>query len=340
MWIDYPISSSFALTLWSVNRMSWGFGLRSYHNPFIVPRPVVIYDYSQPLVVTGTVATTRVDERPEAPPPEVSRDFDHAVAAFQNRNYSTALRYIDAVIVKIPQDPVAHEFRALILYALGRYDEAAEAIHAVLAVGPGWDWKTMAGVYSDVAVYTQHLRNLEGYVREHPDSAPERFLLAYHYMTCGHEESAARQLKQVLRLAPGERVATDMLIMIEGPDAVRELEGTAPLPAPPPALVDPPDIEAAQVTGEWNATDEEEGTAFRLRLNEDGTFHWTAVREGFTRTVRGVWALEENVLALEPDSGGVMLAELSDVQAQGFTFRMAGAPEEEPGLKFTMKDQQ
>lgn len=339
MWFNYPVSSGFALTVWSINRMSWGFGLRNYYNPYVVSRPVVIYDYSQPLVVTGTVATTQPADRTDGPPPEVSRDFDNAVAAFQDQNYSTALRYIDAVIVKMPHDAVAHEFRSLTLYAQGRYDEAAEAIHAVLAVGPGWDWTTMANVYANVEVYTQHLRNLERYVREDPDSSGARFLLAYHYMTCGHEESAARQLKQVLRLTPGERVATDMLTMIVGPEAVRALEEAAPLPAPPPARVDVPEIESAQMTGEWNATDQDE-TTFQMVLNENGTFRWTATREGHSRTVRGVWALEENVLAMEPDSGGVMLAELSDVDDQGFQFRPVGAPQEDPGLKFTSKDHQ
>ena len=63
----------------------------------------------------------------------------------------------------MPNDTVLHEFRGLVLFALGRYKEAAAADYAVLSAGPGWDWTTLSGLYPNVEVYTEQLRALEQY---------------------------------------------------------------------------------------------------------------------------------------------------------------------------------
>ena len=72
---------------------------------------------------------------------------------------------------------------ALALFALGNYAEAASTIHSVLAIGPGWDWTTMSGLYPGPDPYTAQLRALERYVELNPRKADGQFLLAYHYMT-------------------------------------------------------------------------------------------------------------------------------------------------------------
>ena len=66
------------------------------------------------------------------------------------------------------------------LFALQRYSEAAAAIHAVLAVGPGWDAKTLTGLYPDMDTYTAHLRALEEYRNKNLKAADVRFLVGYH----------------------------------------------------------------------------------------------------------------------------------------------------------------
>ena len=42
----------------------------------------------------------------------------------------------------MPNDASLHEFRALVLFALGQYEQAAATLYAVLSNGPGWDWTT------------------------------------------------------------------------------------------------------------------------------------------------------------------------------------------------------
>lgn len=343
VWYNYPLWANFGVTPWGINRMGWGFGYWDYMNPYYgVGQPVVIYDYRQPLVVHEQPYyivddSQRLAEAPaEELPPGVTEDavvaFDTALEAFKNGDVDTALERINFVIQETPQDSVAHEFRSLVLFALGQYDAAAEAIYAVLAVSPGWDWSTLVGLYPNVDAYTQQLRALEQYTRDHPQSSPARFLLAYHYMTCGHEEAAVRQLKRVLEITPNQKVATDLLVMFEGPEAIQEIEGAAPTIVPPEAGVDVPEVKPEQVVGNWNAISE--NTSFRMVLNEDGTFRWTYTRGEQSEEIQGVWEIEGNVLALEPTTGGVMLAELGSIEKGRFTFRMTGAPPSDPGLNF------
>src|SRR5262249_21185560 len=158
--------------------------------PVVVEQPVV-YDYAQPIDATA------------APPEESVTNqsmgtFDQARDAFRQGDYTRALDLTDQAIRQLPNDPTLHEFRALVLFALKRYDEAAAAIYAVLSVGPGWDWTTLIGLYDNPETYTQQLRALEDYVGRNPQSPAARFVLAYHYLTDGHPDAALGQLKEVV----------------------------------------------------------------------------------------------------------------------------------------------
>ena len=53
--------------------------------------------------------------------------------------------------------------------------------------------------------------------------------------------------------------------------------------------------------------------------------------------VKGAYALDGNVLALEPDAGGIMLAEITEPKGGSFVFRTVGAPKSDPGLTFKAK---
>jgi len=119
---------------------SWIFnsGYASYSNPYYVQSSVnstTVYDYSQPLDVPP------VDEDGNVPEDAVSdpamEKFDQARAAFKQQNYDQALSLVDEALKDMPNDAVLHEFRGLILFAVGRYSEAAAAIYAVLSVGAG-----------------------------------------------------------------------------------------------------------------------------------------------------------------------------------------------------------
>ncbi len=230
MWEEHPAAAAFGLTWWGANTMSYLFGTSAYANPYYVEstsgRGI---DYSQPQLVVEQTVT----DGPNSEPPEVSEKgllaFDQARAAFLAGNYDEARRHTDEALKTMPHDAVVHEFRALTLFALKRYSESATALHSVLAVGPGWDWTTMAQLYASVEIYSQQLRALEEWTKTHPNTPDGHFVLAYHYLTCGHREVATDQLKLVVKALPDDPVSARLLNQLTGEEPATN--GTAGLVA-------------------------------------------------------------------------------------------------------------
>ena len=166
--------------------------------------------------------------------------------AFMQGDYKTALAQVDQAIALVPNDTVLHEFRGLVLFALGRYKEAAAADYAVLSAGPGWDWTTLSGLYPNVDVYTQQLRTLEHYAKAHPAAAEARFLLAEHYLTCGYTDAAAAQFKEVVRLNPKDQLSSQLLRSIHDAGSGRRSARQSRQPAAPAR---PADARASRATG-------------------------------------------------------------------------------------------
>jgi hypothetical protein len=75
-----------------------------------------------------------------------------------------------------------------------------------------------------------------------------------------------------------------------------------------------------------------------MSLTKDGNFTWSFARGKRKDEVKGVYALEGNVLAMEPETGGTMLAELKVGQESNLHFRMVGADKADPGLDFSRAD--
>src|SRR5437764_6334242 len=142
--------------------MGYQFGYSDYVNPYYTESMPVYY--TEPVVTLPIAAAQEPAAQAAAPalPPGVSADgiakFDQARAAFYEGRYPDALKLTDEAVKLMPHDAVLHEFRALVLFALQRYAESAAAIHAVLDVGPGWDWETMSSLYPNIEVYTKQLR--------------------------------------------------------------------------------------------------------------------------------------------------------------------------------------
>jgi thioredoxin-like negative regulator of GroEL len=153
--------------------------------------------------------------------------FDEAREFFKNSDYEVALQLADQAIELLPSDATLHEFRALCLFALKDYQQAAATVYAVLAAGPGWNWETLASLYRSTTTHTQQLRALEAYVRENPDDAAATFLLAYQYMTMGHLETAVTMWERVSRLLPEDQLTAQLLEAFR-PDVSAPAE-----PAPP-----------------------------------------------------------------------------------------------------------
>ncbi len=188
-----------------------------YRNPYYVavPTAVPVYDYSQPLPVApapipATAVATPTPIQLTAPD-DVRQTVETARTAFRAGDYARALSLTDAGVAHLPTDAVLHEFRALCLFAMHNYRDAAAALYAVLAAGPGWDWETMKSFYPDVATYTAQLRSLEAYQRANPMTPEANFLLGYHYLCLGYPQDAAKQFEAVVKLRPDDQLAGQLL---------------------------------------------------------------------------------------------------------------------------------
>lgn len=313
---------------WGLGSLIYGSGYLGYSNPYYLGVGPTIYNYAQPIPVSYTVSTVDANDANTAD--EVMSD---AVVAFQRNDYDAALDITNRGITAYPDDAVLHEFRALVLFAKQDYQQAAATIHSVLAVGPGWDWTTLSSLYTDVAIYTEQLRALESITKANPQDAPSRFLLAYHYLSCGHSDAAARQLQQVVQRMPNDRVAADVLKMLS-PEPTRPETAVAPQPLGESERSSTPPVNPAALVGVWKAT-RPDGSQFDLTLTNDGKFSWSfAPQNQKAQGFDGTYTVEGNVLALEREDGGSLIAEVTPGDGRNFNFKLLGAPEDDPGLNF------
>jgi tetratricopeptide (TPR) repeat protein len=335
LWNEHPLAAGLGLTWWGVNRLSSWYGFPWYYNPYYtVPAEPTVINYSEPLVLPYQEAASYYSASAPAStsggtaalPPDVNQEaldkFDQARTAFSQGQYDQALKLTDEALAKMPKDAAIHEFRSLVLFALKRYPESAAAIHAVLAVGPGWDWTTLSSLYPSVDTYTAQLRALEAYCTEKPTAADGRFLLAYHYITMGHPNEATKQLQRAIEYQPKDAVAANLLQTISPTKAASDQ-------APAQAKT----IPAEQVQGSWTASGPG-NSQFMLTLAKDGAFTWGYNRGNSKQQVKGVYGLEQSTLAMEPDSDGILLADLVMKDVNTMHFQVVGAPKGDPGLEF------
>jgi tetratricopeptide (TPR) repeat protein len=324
------------LTNWAAGSLSYDTGYYSYANPYYVPTSTSVVEYPVAVDYSQPIVTTTVLPDPAAPTVVAAvSDSDQARDAFYRGNYAQALASVDAALSKTPSDAVLHELRALCLFAMQKYKDAAVTLYAVLSVTPGWDWTTMSGLYPDVDTYTKQLRALEDYVRQNPDSADARFDLAYHYLTQGHREEAAKQLADVVRLSPNDQVSRQLLSLVAPAEsgAPSKTPHNATPAAAPTAEAEPKRTAPTNMIGSWKAPATGGGTV-ELTLAEDGRFTWKLARRDKSQTFDGQYELTGTALVLDYSNGGTMVGRLKSEGADRFTFKMVGGPSNDAGLAF------
>ncbi len=334
MWNNYPVATAFGLTAWGVNRIAYGWGYWGYTNPYATSSTT--YNYSQPIVVYEDSGSQTAAADPATTPPVPPSDdtvagraaLDDARRAFHDGDSVKALALLDTAVKAMPNDTAVHEFRGLVLFSLKKYSESAAATYAVLSAGPGWDWTTMVGLYSSVDVYTEQLRALEAFAKANPKSPDAHFLLGYQYLTTGYAETASKQFMLAQSELPNDKLLKQLVSMTT-PPAKSETTETPPEPAEVPAERV---LKSEQLVGTWKASSQ--GAEFQLDIAKDGSFVWTYSRGKDKQTMKGVFAVDQNNLALEPESGGTMLAEIDFANPSQFHFKMIGDDAKDPGLEF------
>jgi tetratricopeptide (TPR) repeat protein len=309
----------------------WAWGYYPYYNPYYTS-PVVFgdttIDYSQPLVMAApAVAASDAQAAPadgaQSPADRATALLDAARDAFTQSNYTQALTQCEQAIALQPNDLVAHEFRGVTLFALGRYKEAAGPIYAVLSVGPGWDWTTLSSLYPDVNVYTEQLRALEHYVTANPNATDARFVLAYQYMTCGYGDAAAQQLKAVVQQNPKDQLSAQLLSALT---TTKPVEQAAPsTPAKP--------VEASALAGDWKAT-RADGATITLNLTKDSKYTWAFEAKDKPQQFGGDYAVADNLLILKKGGSPVMIGQVTMLGDDRFNFKLPGDNPNDLGLTF------
>jgi tetratricopeptide (TPR) repeat protein len=354
---------------WSLGTYNtWGLGsfasttlYSNYVNPYntIVvaaqpaqPATTVVYDYSQPINVAATPPEPSVAESTE-------QVFSAARDSFKAGDYSRALDLADQVLKQTPNAPVVHEFRALCLFALKRYDEAASVAYAVLSAGPGWNWSTMIGLYPDVDPYTNQLRALEAAAKTDPSSSSLQFLLAYHYLVQGHEDVAASQFEKVAKLQPNDQLSASFVKALKkaaepAPTALASTAtgpttGSSPSPpgeaptANPPVDSDQswqasepeqPPPPPADLQGSWKAQPAPDVT-ISLNIEEGGSFRWEVDDHGKKQTIEGQAGFQDGNLALLQSDGPPLVGKVTQKGVNSFTFAPPGTGDQSKGLTFT-----
>jgi tetratricopeptide (TPR) repeat protein len=253
--------------------------------------------------------------------------FDAARASFMQGDYPAALSQVNRAIALVPNDPSLHEFRGLVLFATKQYKDSAAAIYAVLSAGPGWDWTTLGSLYPNVDTYTAQLRALEAYRTSNPNSAEARFLLAYHYLTCGETDQAAAELKEVVRLNPKDQLSAQLLAgLVAAPT-----DGQPPQPSTPAAPAAP--VSAASLVGNWQAN-RPDGTSIGLDLTKDSKFTWKYAQQEKNQEFNGTYSVADNLLILNQDNNPVMVGQVKSLADRSFNFKLAGNSPYDPGLMF------
>ncbi len=315
---------------WGTGSPMYGWGYSGYSNPYsggssgsgsVAQTAAPSYNYSQPISTTAAAP----DQAGAAP---ATSTYDQAREAFKAGDYAQALQLDQQALAQTPNDTTMHEFLALAYFAQGQYPQAAAPLYAVLSVRPGWDWTTLSGMYPDVETYTGQLRALEAYVKANPDSAQARFVLAYQYMAEGHDPEAIAQLKEVVKLQPGDTLSAQL---------IAQFQPTGGNPAPPAeaAPVAAPAVEG-KLAGTWAATPSKDAK-ITLAMQDGGAFTWTATNPGKPpMNIAGKLTFAGGILTLAAQGGqnGALVGQVAWQDADNFSFRLVGGPPHDPGLKF------
>jgi hypothetical protein len=147
--------------------------------------------------------------RPLPPEAEPKKESTRQVAlgkeAFAAQEYARAVTRFRQASKLFAQDPMAHFLLAQALFAIGKYDEAVEAIHAGMRLQPDWPKARFrpAELYGpNAADFPGHLKRLQAAVERHPDDSVLLFLYAYELWFDGRQEESLPLFRRAAAVAP------------------------------------------------------------------------------------------------------------------------------------------
>jgi hypothetical protein len=318
---------------WSLGKLIYDCGYQSYRNPYPV-QSVAVVNYQEPITVVAAKTAPKADDETARITQKSESLIAESQAAFKQGNYLVALESANKAIAEAPGDGALHEYRALILFALGKFSEAASVLNPVLAGGPGWDWSTMIALYNTQEIYLSQLDALKNYSKGKPNAADARFLLGYHHMVCGHLEEAAEEFEAAAKLQPADSVSAQLRDLTKASSQSGSDEPTEPSTekevAPQSALP------LEKLSGAWVSDKGEAGTV-SLVFKDDGKFIWSFKKGDQNNEFSGDFSMNDNGLLVLDATESQMTATVSQPKDNELKFVLAGGPPDDPGLTFTRK---
>ena len=243
-----------------------------------------------------------------------------------------------------------HEFRAITLFALGRFADASSTLYPVLSIQPGMDWTTLSSLYTNINTYTAQLRALEADRDANPNNPADLFLLGYLYSSMGYKDQAANELTKLVAIEPKDTLSAGLLKAIQNSDkSLSDGTGTvaaannaadAPAPATQETTANKPEtvrnpVPAPMLTGSWSAKPDE-SRAITLTFESDSKFTWSFTQpSGPASMFKGTYTYAEGVLTLVSNQNGqVMVGRLEKQADNQFQFVTVGSGKGDPGLNF------
>jgi tetratricopeptide (TPR) repeat protein len=311
-------------------------GYQNFQNPFPAP-PVInsagttIINYTRPITVAAADFPPGDEASELAASEKAEGGMEDALTAFRKGDFNAALTAVDSAISVVPGDPAMHEFRALVFFAMGRFNDAAGVLNPILASGPGWDWTTMTGLFESQDEYVKLLRKLEEHHQANPDSAAANFLLGYHYLVLGHLEQALELFEHSAKLEPTDLVSAGLRDLLRDSISNEDDAEEDSAAAPPPAPVDPD-----KLVGTWVSEVAGDGT-ITLVMTEEGDFTWSFDKTGTSGTLSGEFGIYDSNLLVLIAEDSQMTGEVTFAEDSKLSFVLAGGPRGDPGLTFVRK---
>jgi chemotaxis protein histidine kinase CheA len=322
------------LAAWGLGNVIYDTGYEVYSNPYAPASYVygdTTIDYSQPFTEFASQYPTGDAKHSKTASEKSTAALQRSRAAFREEDYTTALKAVDESISFVPGDSSLHEYRALILFALGRYGDSAGVLNSVLASGPGWDWKTMIAFYGDQKTYDGQLARLEDYAHGKRDAVDARFVLGYHYMVAGNLDGAGREFDEVVSLQPRDTVAKQLRDLVRS--SVKDPQASEPVGNTERSDTDM--VEPERLVGNWR-TDRGSAGTVSLSLQDNGQFAWNFDRQGGKATnLKGTYSIDDRGLLVLKSDSSQMVGEIHMPSDGQLVFVLAGGPEGDPGLNFT-----
>ncbi|HEY2838716.1 MAG TPA: hypothetical protein VGJ26_06195 [Pirellulales bacterium] len=166
------------------------------------------------------------------PVTDLSMMLGLARQSIHEADYQAALLNLEPVLKVSPANGEAWMAESQALFGLGRYPEAATALHFSMRNLPREAWgepvRNFSRYFRSSEEYTARLRALEAYVRANPAEAAGRYLLGYHYGYLGHATEAKRELEIAIKLVAAANAGNLVAPPAAAPSPAAQEPGPAP----------------------------------------------------------------------------------------------------------------